>query len=422
MPPPRPTLRTGHPVWLPTRAADRGPRYPRLSGSHRADVAIVGGGITGAIAALRFAEAGVDAIVLEAGVIGRGSTAASSALLLQEPDTGLAALSERYGRARATRIWRLSRDAARDLIALLERLPAPTATARRDTIYYTTDADGVASLQREYAARCRAGFEATWLTPRALRVDAGIPARAGIRTHGNAACDPLRACEAVMREAARTGARVFERSTVRRIESRRGAAGARGVGGSGGVRIRAGDGVVEARQVVIATGYATRQFRPLAGRFHLVRTYVAATAALDARTRREIGLADVLLWDTRRPYHYARWTADHRLLLGGADRPIRGGQRPAARLASAVAEIRAHFERLLPALGDVAIELAWEGRFANTPDSLPYVGPHRRYPNHAFALGYGGNGMTFGSLAGRLLVEQWQGIANEDHALFGFDR
>ena len=174
--------------------------------------------------------------------------------------------------------------------------------------------------------------------------------------------------------------------------------------------------------MVIATGYATRQFRPLAGRFQLVHTYVAATPPLDARARREIGLADVLLWDTRRPYHYARWTADHRLLLGGADRA--DPRRSAARRRvwpTAVAGIRAHFERLLPALGDVAIAHAWEGRFANTPDSLPYVGPHRRYPGHAFALGYGGNGMTFGSLAGRLLVEQWQGVASKDHALFTFD-
>jgi glycine/D-amino acid oxidase-like deaminating enzyme len=416
MPPPRPTLRTGEPVWLPPRVARRAPRYPRLTGVHRADVAIVGGGITGAIAALRFAEAGVDAVVLEADRIGHGSTAASSALLLQEPDAGLSALSERYGRATARRIWRLSYDAARDLIALLERLPTPTAITRRDTIYYTTDADDVSPLHREFVARCRAGFEATWLTPRALRVDAGIPARAGIRTSGSAQCDPFRACEGVMGEAARAGVRVFEQSPARRIEWRRGGSGVRRVG------VHTGGGVVEARQVVIATGYATRQFRPLAGRFQLVRTYVAATPPLDARARREVGLADVLLWNTRRPYDYARWTADHRLLLGGADRPIGGGPGPAGRLSTAVAGIRAHFEQLLPALGDVAITHAWEGRFANTPDSLPYVGPHRRYPGHAFALGYGGNGMTFGSLAGRLLVEQWQGVASKDHALFTFYR
>ena len=68
------------------------------------------------------------------------------------------------------------------------------------------------------------------------------------------------------------------------------------------------------------------------------------------------------------------------------------------------------------------LEYGWEGLFATTPDGLPYIGTHRRYGRHLFALGYGGNGMTFGSLAGRLLVEQWQGVASNDHALFTFDR
>ena len=239
-----------------------------------------------------------------------------------------------------------------------------------------------------------------------------MPARAGIRTHGNAHCDPVQACVAVMREAVRAGARVYERSAVHRIDT-----------GNGGVRIRTGAGVVEARQVVIATGYATRQFKPLAGRFQMSHTYVVATPPLTAGERRELGLADLLLWDTRRQYHYARWTNDHRLLLGGADRPIRGGGQPAAaRLGAAIAHIRAHFERLLPALADLPLAHAWEGRFANTPDSLPYIGPHRRFPRHAFALGYGGNGMTFAPLAGRLLVEQWRGVASRDHGLFGFSR
>lgn len=404
-------LRTGHPIWLSSHAASDASAHPRLSGVQRADVAIVGGGITGALAALRFAEAGVDAVVLEADRIGRGSTAASSALLLQEPDARLSALTDRYGAAVATRLWRLSHDAAGELIALLERLPGGSAVTRRDTIYYTTDGDDVGALRREHLARQRAGFPATWLTPRLLREQAGLPARAGLRTRGNAHGDPVRACQAVVREAVRVGARIFERSAVRRIETRR-----------GGVTVRTAGGSVEARQVVIATGYATRQFRPLAGRFQMSHTYVIATPPLDARARRELGLADVLLWNTRRQYHYMRWTRDHRLLLGGADRPIHGGRPAAARIATAVAEIRTHFERVLPGLADLPIADAWEGRFANTPDSLPYVGPHRRYPGHTFALGYGGNGMTFAALAARLLVEQWQGVRSKDHVLFGFNR
>jgi glycine/D-amino acid oxidase-like deaminating enzyme len=46
----------------------------------------------------------------------------------------------------------------------------------------------------------------------------------------------------------------------------------------------------------------------------------------------------------------------------------------------------------------------------------------RNYPGHLFALGYGGNGMTFASLAARLLLEHWHGERSPDHPLFHFSR
>jgi hypothetical protein len=33
-------------------------------------------------------------------------------------------------------------------------------------------------------------------------------------------------------------------------------------------------------------------------------------------------MSDVMVWDTERPYHYARWTPERRLLLGGEDRQV----------------------------------------------------------------------------------------------------
>ena len=156
--------------------------------------------------------------------------------------------------------------------------------------------------------------------------------------------------------------------------------------------------------------------------FRLHHTYVMATQPLNSREKRELGLGDVMLWDTERPYHYARWTDDQRLLIGGADRPLVSGRRRAAAFTRATRELQAYFEQLLPALADVSIDYAWEGVFAVTPDGLPYIGPHHRYPRHLFALGYGGNGMTFGFLASRLLLERVQGAESADHALFAFGR
>ena len=105
-------LRLGQPVWLrDTATAKR--RYPTLAGKHETSVAIVGGGMTGALVAHAFASAGISTTLLEGSLVGRGSTAASSALLLQEPDLELMELAQRYGLRTSRRIWEMSRESAR---------------------------------------------------------------------------------------------------------------------------------------------------------------------------------------------------------------------------------------------------------------------------------------------------------------------
>jgi glycine/D-amino acid oxidase-like deaminating enzyme len=403
-------LRLGQPIWL--RDVQRDTRtYPSLSGRHETTVAIVGGGITGALVAHAFASAGISTVVLEGGGVGRGSTAASSALLLQEPDLELAQLTELYGSRAGRRVWQLGHDSLRALVALLKRLRVRCDLTTRDAIYYARDREGAERLRRECNLRRRAGFGAEWLTPGELRHTTGIPARAAIRTRGSAQFDPYRACMGVLHSAVAAGTQVYERSKVRRIDT-----------GRDRVRIRTDGGILDARRVVIATGYATPEFRPLAGRFRMYRTYVLATAPIGVKQRHDLGLSDVMVWDTERPYHYARWTPDRRLLLGGGDRLVRPGPGRRRQFLAASSELREYFEALLPALTTIETASAWEGLFAMTADSLPYVGPHRRYPAHWFALGYGGNGMTFGFLAARLLLEQWQGVKSGDHRLFAFDR
>jgi glycine/D-amino acid oxidase-like deaminating enzyme len=374
-------------------------------------VAIVGGGITGSLVASTFAEDGIAVTVLERGRIGCGSTVASSALLLQDPDHGLAQLRRRYGRAASQRIWQLAQEAVRDFVSRLRRHRINCDLVERDAIYYATTAKAAGSLLRDLRLREAAGFDVEWLSPEALRQATAIPGLGAIRTRQNAQLDPYKACHGLIGAAARAGANIFERSEVTRIHH-----------AGDGVRVHSRHGHVDASRVIIATGYATRHFRPLAGRFRMYHTYVLSTPPLSVAQRRQVGLGDVMLWDTEEPYHYARWTATHRLLLGGGDTRVRPGRRRSAVFASATQELRRDFESLLPALAGVGIERAWEGLFAMTPDSLPYIGPHRRYPGHLFALGYGGNGMTFGSLAARLLLEHWRGVRSDDQPLFRFGR
>ncbi len=337
---PQRRLRLGRPLWLPAARAEQ--RYPVLSGQHDTAVAVVGGGMTGALVAHAFASAGISTTVLEAAVVGRGSTAASSALLLKEPDLELTELARRYGSRRSRRIWELSHQSVDQLVALLKHLRIRCDLRTREAVYYATTAPAAERLRRECELRTRSGFDAEWLGPGQLRRLTGIAGHGAIVSRGSAQFDPYRACIGILRAAAGAGADVFERSEVLRIDS-----------AHNRVRIRTRQGTVHADRVVIATGYSTPQFRPLAGRFRMYRTYVLVTEPIGRSQRDDVGLSDVMIWDTERPYHYARWAAKHRLLLGGEDRLVERGQRRRQQFETASRDLRAYFESRLPALATV---------------------------------------------------------------------
>jgi glycine/D-amino acid oxidase-like deaminating enzyme len=375
------------------------------------DVAIIGGGITGAVAAHLFSDAGIRVALLEARTIGGGSTAASTALLMQEPDKDLYELAGRYGRARASRIWRSLIRATRDLASAIETLEIDCDFHERDSIYFTLDHRKVPVLERELRERKRAGLPGRWLSPAALERLSGIAGEGAIATGGNAEVNPVKACRGFVSKAAARGAKVFERSPVKRI-MRTGQ----------GVRVHTAGGVVLADQVVVATGYATKDFKPLVGRFRLKDTFVIATRRLPATLRRALLAKRAMLWDTDRPYHYLRWTDDGRLILGGEDVKHRSNRDVAARLTAGRKRLIAYLARIYPMLADERPEYAWGGLFAETADGLPYVGAHRRYPGHLFALGYGGNGMTASFLAAQILLGRYRKDLDPRESLFAFNR
>ncbi len=404
------TLRLGTSYWL-DGSAGAAPARPALAHDIDADVAIVGGGVTGCAVAYFLARSGAKVVLLEAERIGRGSTAASTALLMQEPDTDFIDLSARHGAAAARQVWRAGARAVTDLRRTLQALHVEAGAHRLPSAYFTRDAALVAGLRREQRRRRAAGLSARWLAPGPLFDLTGVEAEGAILTSGNAQVDPYRTCLGLAAAAETHGALIFERSRVRRMR-----------GDATGIHLEVRGRHVRASWGIVATGYATPEFKPLAARFRMWTTYVMATPRLSSRERASVGLGDVMLWDTGRPYHYLRWAPDGRLLFGGCDRPQQAGPRRAARLRQRTQELVRDLTGLYPSLAHVVPDYAWEGLFATTPDGLPYIGTHRRYRRHLFALGYGGNGMTFSFMAAGILTRIIDGRPRPEDALFSFGR
>jgi glycine/D-amino acid oxidase-like deaminating enzyme len=363
-----------------------------------------------------FSRAGVSIALVESHEIGRGSTLASTALLMQEPDRDFTDLARRFG-PRATRdIWMALGRATHGLAGTIRKLKLDCDLRARDSVYFTVDPKRIAGLRKEFEKRKGAGRPGRWLSPAALHHMTGIHAQGAIATSGNAEVNPIGACHGFVKASVARGAKVFERSAARDV-----------VTSANGVTVHTPGGTIGAKAVVIATGYARPGFEPLVGRFKLKDTYVIATRRLPARLRRTISRSRAMAWDTDRPYHFLRWTEDGRLLIGGVDtthRTVKGSRR---RIANARARLSSFLGQIHPLLASERAEYAWEGVFAETPDGLPYIGTHSRFPKHLFALGYGGNGMTASFLAATLLVRVYRRMGRasaQDRTLdlFAFNR
>lgn len=96
-------LRTGTPLWL----ANGLPRLnvEKSASGMKADVVVVGTGISGALVADAMLNAGYSVLAVDRRKPLSGSTAASTALLQSELDTPLLELQRKVGKSNAARAW-----------------------------------------------------------------------------------------------------------------------------------------------------------------------------------------------------------------------------------------------------------------------------------------------------------------------------
>ena len=75
----------------------------------------------------------------------------------------------------------------------------------------------------------------------------------------------------------------------------------------------------------------------------------------------------------------------------------------------------------LPAISGVQPEYGWHAPWSRSVDELPFIGTHRNYPHHLFALGLGTN-LAAAFLASRILVRACQDSTDKSDEYFGFSR
>jgi glycine/D-amino acid oxidase-like deaminating enzyme len=237
-----------------------------------------------------------------------------------------------------------------------------------------------------------------------------VESAGGLRLPDAGLVDPYKLTLGFLSAAMKRGAKVYERSRVKKITFTRKTATA-----------FLDDGAITSTNLAICIGEPTSLFKPLKRHLRHEDRYAVLTEPLTAAVRKELGQRGAVLSDTESPAHHLFFTADHRALFAGADQKRPPDRLRDKTLVQRTGQLMYELSRLYPAISGAAPAYGWDVPLAHPVDGVLYAGAHRNFPFQWFAFGTS-HDPARAYLASRIILRSIQGRPEKDDVHFSFAR
>jgi glycine/D-amino acid oxidase-like deaminating enzyme len=386
---------SSHSLWAATAAP--GPELDSLSGDQRAQVTIIGGGYTGLSTALHLAQAGRDAVVLEALDVGERASGLNGGQVIPgvkyDPDT----LEEMFGAELGSRVVATVARGPDLVFELIRKHAIECDAVRQGWIQPATSAGALGGLRSRVEQWRRRGADVDMLTrEETARLTGSSRYCGGWIDRRGGTVQPLSYVRGLAFAAQRSGSRIFRSSPATKLSR-----------SAGEWRVDTPHGSVTSPVVVLATNAYTDQLVDVVRRTVVtVPSFQVATVPLSADLQRSILPERQSASDTWHLLRYFRLDATGRLCMGS-----RGvfGNVPLA------AQARHHYRavrEIFPQLDGIAYDYHWGGLVAVTRDHLPRL--QEVGPGLLTGFGYNGRGVAMATMMGSLLASWASGLPAEE--------
>ncbi|MEU8070533.1 FAD-dependent oxidoreductase [Micromonospora sp. NPDC049151] len=396
------------PYWL-----DRPVRpdpLPPLSGSHAADLLVVGGGYAGLWTALLAKEADPDRDVLlvDAGTCGWAASGRNGGFCAASLTHGLANGVERFP-GEIAELERLGRENLDAIAATVAKYDIDCDFERTGELAVAVEPYQLDGLAADAELARRYGHDVRLLDRDEVRAEVASPTYLGGMWDADrvALLDPAKLAWGLRRAALDLGVRVHEHTRVTGLADDGAGLRATTAGGADAV-----PGAVRARQVVLATNAFPPLLRRLRSWVVPVYDYALMTEPLTGAQRDAIGWRHRQgLADTGNQFHYYRLTADNRILFGGYDAIYHYGNRVAPALEQREATfdtLAAHFFTTFPQLDGLRFSHRWGGVIDTCTRFCAFFGT--AYSGRlAYAAGFTGLGVGATRFGARVTLDLLSG-------------
>lgn len=398
-------LKSGFPFWLIKNGLPF--NYPKLEKNIKTDVVVMGAGISGALVAWQLTQNNIPCVVVDARSVGLGSTCASTSLLQYEIDEPLSRLQYKVGFSNALRAYQLCKESIEALQRIAKKI-GMSDFELKPSLYYAAYNKDVSFLKEEFDIRKKNGFKVQWLDQKDIFEKFGFTAPAAIFSRHGAQTNAYSFTHCLHQHAIRKGLQVYDRTGIESIHH-----------GKQQVILTTGEGhKIIAKKMVYATGYEVVNYikKKIV---KLTSTY--ATISEHSNSEGLLWNKNAMIWNTADPYLYMRTTKDNRIVIGGRDEDYYSPAKRDKLIDTKAKQLKGDFCKLFPEIPFLP-EFNWCGTFGSTEDGLPFIGTYAGLPNSFFALGFGGNGITFSQIAAEIITDLVLGKKNKDAEIFSFDR
>lgn len=355
--------------------------YPPLEKNIKTDVAIIGGGMAGLLAAYRLSSLGKSVVLLDKGEIGSGATAATTAFITKVIDSELSQIAEIFSPQIAKSVWDSGQEAIEEFERIVKKEKIECEFGRVPNYVFASAKKQFKDLEEEYGFYRRFKIKAN-LEPGGESL--GFKNFGFLEVPNQAKFHPTKFLYTLAEKARGYGARIFEKTEVTDIE------------GVGPVIIKSKKGNVAAQDVIIAT------YKPTIGKRTHLKKAMYRSYIFEVQVPKNL-FKEALYEDMSNPYYYFRIDSQHedydRMIIGGEDhKDIFGNTLVKASFQS----LREFLESLV---GDAPYWLRnkWYGPILEPSDGLPLIG--RILPHYYVATGFSGNGMTYSMISSLLISD-----------------